>query len=129
MTRRATILLSRDPERSLWERMGLRLAGFRATELAVKPMYYLRTGVWLNDREANALVAISRMGTRPILFISGGLDEICPPENAILMYDEARSPAKQLLVIPNAEHDATFQEAPRLYESTVVAFLRKALRQ
>jgi pimeloyl-ACP methyl ester carboxylesterase len=32
MVSRATILLSKDPERSFWERLGLRLAGFRATE-------------------------------------------------------------------------------------------------
>lgn len=31
MVNRATILLTKDPERSLWERLGLRLAGFRVT--------------------------------------------------------------------------------------------------
>jgi uncharacterized protein len=109
MVSRATILLSKDPERSFWERLGLRLAGFRATEWAVKPIYYLRTGVWLSGREADSLVAISRMGMRPILFISGARDEICPSQNARLMYNAARSPQKRLLVIPNAEHDPPYQ--------------------
>ena len=129
MVSRATILLSKDPERSFWERLGLRLAGFRATEWAVKPIYYLRTGVWLSGREADSLVPISRMGMRPILFISGARDEICPSQNARLMYNAARSPQKRLLVIPNAEHDTTYQTAPQLYESTVKRFLEDALQR
>ncbi|MGB2666620.1 MAG: alpha/beta fold hydrolase [Candidatus Acidiferrum sp.] len=129
MVKRATILLAKDPERSFLERLGLRLARFRVTEWAVKPMYYLRTGVWLNSREADSLVAISDIGNRPILFISGARDEICPPQNARLMYNEARSPEKQLLVIANAEHDTTYQTAPELYESTVVRFLEEAFHR
>jgi len=39
--------------------------------LLVKPTYYLRTHVWLEGKKADALVAISGMGTRPILFVSG----------------------------------------------------------
>jgi fermentation-respiration switch protein FrsA (DUF1100 family) len=128
MVSRPTILLSKDPERSFWERLGLRLAGFRATEWAVKPIYYLRTGVWLSGREADSLVPISRIGMRPILFISGGRDEICPPQNARLMYTAARSPEKRLLVIPNAEHDTTYQtDALRLSEKTKSARLTMGL--
>src|SRR5215469_2556157 len=55
MVSRATILLSQDPERSFWERFGLRLAGFRGVEWAVKPIYYLRTGIWLTRGETNTL--------------------------------------------------------------------------
>jgi hypothetical protein len=44
MVKRATTLLAKDPERSLWERVGLQLAGFRITEWAVRPIYCLRTG-------------------------------------------------------------------------------------
>jgi len=91
--------------------LGLRLAGFRAAEWVVKPMYYLRT-----KERRRQLVPISEIGTRPILFISGERDEICPPENAKLMFEAALSPEKRLLVVPEAEHDATYQTAPRLYE-------------
>jgi fermentation-respiration switch protein FrsA (DUF1100 family) len=73
-------------------------------------------------------VPISRIGTRPILLISGERDEICPPQNARLMYNAARSPQKRLLVIPNAEHDTTYQTAPQLYESTVKRFLEDAFQ-
>ena len=40
-----------------------------------------------------------------------------------------RSPQKRLLVIPNAEHDTTYQTAPQLYESTVKRFLKDALQR
>jgi pimeloyl-ACP methyl ester carboxylesterase len=100
MVGRSTTLLSRDPERSFWERLGLRLAGYRAAELAVKPIYYLRTGIWLSRRKTDTLVPISRIVNRPILFISGERDEICPPQNARLMFEAARSPGKRLLLVP-----------------------------
>jgi uncharacterized protein len=125
MVKRATILLAQDPERSIWERIGLRLAGFRATEYVVLPIFYLRTGVWFSGRKSNSLKAIARIGNRPILFISGARDEICPPANARLMYNAAQSPDKDLLIVPDADHDSTFKNAPQLYESVVVRFLEK----
>ena len=125
MVSRATTLLAEDPERSFWERLGLRLAGFQVILEAVKPIYYLRTGIWLDGQKANALVAISRIGPRPILFIAGEDDKICPPRNAKRMYDAALSPEKVLLIVPHAEHDTTFSSAPHLYESTVISFLSK----
>lgn len=125
MVSRATTLLAEDPERSFWERLGLRLAGFRVTLEAVKPIYYLRTGIWLDGQKANALAAISRIGPRPILFIAGEDDKICPPRNAKRMYDASLSPEKVLLIVPHAEHDTTYSSAPHLYESTVVSFLSK----
>jgi uncharacterized protein len=125
MVSRATTLLAKDPERSFWERLGLHLAGFRVTLWIVKPVYYLRTHVWLDSKEADALVAISRLGTRPILFISGENDEICPPRNTKMMYNAARSPEKLLLVVPSAEHETTYSTNPQLYESTVAGFLGK----
>lgn len=129
MVKRSTTLLAEDPERSFWERLGLRVAGFRVTEWAVKPVYYLRTGLWLNDEEANSLAAISRIGQRPVLFIAGENDKICPPQNARRMYDASQSPAKRLLIVPNAEHDTTFSTDPKLYESTVTGFLEAAFQR
>jgi len=46
MMRRATILLSQDPDRSYFDRLGLEVAGTRAAEWAVLPIYFLRTQVW-----------------------------------------------------------------------------------
>ena len=129
MVSRSTTLLARDPERSFWERLGLRLAGFRGVEWVVRPMYYVRTGIWLSARKTDTLVPISLIGIRPILFIAGERDEICPPQNAALMFEAARSPEKRLLLVPMAGHDATYQTAPQLYESTVIRFLEDAFRQ
>jgi uncharacterized protein len=127
MRTRATTLLSNDPERSFLARVGLRLADSRATELAVLPIFYLRTGVWVDSRKSNALSAIPRLGERPILFIAGERDKICPPENTRRMYDAALSPDKSLLIVPDATHDSTYATAPQLYESAVVQFLEKAI--
>jgi uncharacterized protein len=123
MVRRATDLLAEDPERSFWERCGLRIAGFRGVELAVLPIYYFRTGVWMDRRKADSLLAIARIGTRPVLFIAGERDRICPPDNTRAMYQAARSPRKELLIVPGAEHDSTYTTSPKLYESTVIQFL------
>ena len=104
----------------------MRLAGLRITLWAVKPIYYLRTHVWLDGKKANALVAIEGIGVRPILFISGDKDEICPTQTAKRMFDAARSPDKLLLVVPGAEHDTTFSTNPQIYESAVEGFLEKS---
>ena len=125
MMRRATTLLAQDPERSYWDRLGLRLAGSRAAELAVIPIYYLRTGVWPSSKKADALIAIPEIKC-PILFISGEKDRICPPDNTRLMYDAAANPEKEFLIVPNAEHDSTYATAPHVYEECVVRFLQRA---
>jgi pimeloyl-ACP methyl ester carboxylesterase len=123
MVQRAANLLAQDPERSFWERLGLRIAGFREIEQAVIPIYYLRTGVWMDSRKADSLLAIARIGTRPILFIAGEQDKICPPDNTRAMYQAALSPQRELLIVPGAEHDSTYTTSPKLYESTVIQFL------
>jgi len=129
MRTRATTLLSKDPERSFWARVGLRLADSRATELLVLPIFYLRTGVWVDSRKSDVLSAIPLIGQRPVLFISGARDAIAPPENARRMYEAALSPEKSLLIIPDATHDSTYVTDRPLYESTVERFLEKAVQK
>jgi uncharacterized protein len=127
MMKRATFLLARDPEKSYVERIGLRLAGSALAEWLVLPMYYLRTGVWASNDKADVLGAIPRIGDRPILFIAGQLDQICPPQNTRILYYAAVSSKKQLWVVPNADHDSTYAKEPRLYQRTVLDFLHHAL--
>jgi hypothetical protein len=45
------------------------------------------------------------------------------------MYNAAHSQQKRFLVIPNAEHDTTYQTAPQLHESTVKRFLEDAFQR
>lgn len=127
MRSRATTLLANDPEKSFWARLGLRLADSRAAELVVLPIFYLRTGVWVDTRRADALLTIPRIGRRPILFISGTRDAIAPPENARRMYDAALGPDKSLLIVPDATHDSTYETDRQRYEYTVKHFLGKVL--
>lgn len=127
MTKRATRLLSDDPHRGLWARIGLRLAGTRGAVLAVLPMFYLRTGVWVDLRKTDTRSAIQRLGARPVLFISGKRDAITPPQNTRRMYDAALSTQKMILIVPGADHDATYKTAPQLYQTTVLRFLHQAL--
>ena len=127
MMRRATILLAQDPDRSYMDRLGLRVVGTRATEWAVIPIYFLRTDVWPSPGQSDLLSAIPLINPRPILFIAGQEDEICPPENGRLMYEVADSPHKALFIVPGAEHDQTYAVAPHRYEQTVVKFLNSAL--
>ena len=126
MMKRATILLAEDPERSRVDRVGLRLAGSTAAEWVVLPMYYLRTGVWPSAAKSDVFRAIPHID-RPILFIAGQNDEICPPVNTQLMYDAATNPKKGLLVVRSAGHDSTYATNPQEYEATVLAFLHRAL--
>jgi dipeptidyl aminopeptidase/acylaminoacyl peptidase len=125
MIRRATLLLSEDPGMSFWVRMGLELARIPNTPLVVLPMFYLRTGVWINLAKTNTLNAVRQMGARPVLFISGALDPITTPNSTRRMYNAARSPGKMLLIVPGADHDATYRTAPDLYQGTVLRFLEE----
>ncbi|HTZ46727.1 MAG TPA: alpha/beta hydrolase [Verrucomicrobiae bacterium] len=127
MMKRATDLLAKDPDRSELDRLGLRLAGSRFAEWMVIPIYYLRTGIWPSSHRADVLLTIPKIGDRPILFIAGQLDEICPPANAEKMYNAALSPQRAILIVPNADHDSTYISAPHLYQDTVIHFLQNAL--
>jgi uncharacterized protein len=124
MTKRAARLLADDPRRSFWARMGLHLAPMEGAEFAVLPMFYLRTGVWVDLRKTDTLTAIRELGPKPVLLISGGSDAITPPADTRKMYEASRSPDKMLLIVPGADHDTTYRTAPQLYQSTVLRFLR-----
>lgn len=128
MVHRATFLLAQDPSRSFWERIGLRLAGTRGVEKVIVPIYWLRTGIWMSSRTANTLTPIAHLGDRPILFIAGAKDQICPPVNARKMFSASRSPDKGLFIVGDAEHASTFAADPELYESTVMGFLNSIPR-
>jgi fermentation-respiration switch protein FrsA (DUF1100 family) len=127
MMKRATDLLAKDPDRSHLDRLGLRLAGSRFAEWMVIPIYYLRTGIWPDNHRADVLLTIPKIGDRPILFIAGQLDQICPPANTEKMYQAALSPHKTILIVPGADHDSTFIADSDLYEDTVIHFLQNAI--
>lgn len=125
MIKHATLVLSEDPQMGFWVRMGLHLAQIPDVDRIVLPMFYLRTGVWVNLAETNTISAIREIGPRPILFISGQLDPITSPEGTRRMYEAAISPKKMFLIVPRADHDSTYRTAPDLYRTTVLRFLKE----
>ena len=129
MMARAGDVVAKDKNASPWMKFGVRLASSRWSELAVLPVYYLRTGVKLDSRKAAALSAIARLGQRPVLFIAGERDALAPPENALRMYEAAQSPQKALLVVPGAGHNTTYRTSPQQYETAVLDFLQKVFSE
>lgn len=129
MIHRATRLLSEDPGMSFWVRMGLELARVPDAAFVVLPMFYLRTGVWIDLKKTNTLSAVREIGARPILFISGALDPITNPAGTRRLYDAALSPEKMILIVPDADHDATYKTNLALYRKTVLQFLSEVVQK
>ena len=121
-----------DPNASFWERTGLRLANALSESALARSfmgsVYEWRTGKRMTAQFDDVMPAISQIGNRPILFIVGDKDYIAPLEDSQRMYDVAVSPTKAILVIPNADHDSTFDTNPNLYEANLLAFLSAAIR-
>ena len=121
-----------DLHASFWERRGLQLANALSESSLAKrfmgSVYEWRTGKRMTAQFDDVMPAISQIGNRPILFIVGDKDYIAPLEDSQRMYDAAVSPTKAILVIPNADHDSTFDTNPNLYEASLLAFLSGAIR-
>jgi len=92
-------------------------------------IFRLRTGINISGDEKDSLTAIDGMQSRPIFFISGERDWIAPPENARRMYQQARSPRKELMIVPGAGHNETHSAGPAEYEWRVVDFFAANLKE
>lgn len=60
----------------------------------------------------------------PILFIHGSEDDFVPTQMSRENYENCRSP-KDILIVENAAHAASYYENPKLYEEKIKAFLSK----
>ena len=89
--------------------------------------YRLRTGTRPPALDLDVTSAVSQIGNRPILFIAAEHDPVATPEDARYLYAAAQSPAKAILILPNAGHFSTYENDPRLYEAKVLEFLTAAL--
>lgn len=69
---------------------------------------------------------IARLAPRPLLLISGDLDETVPLFMTKALFSQADGP-KELWVIPGAGHGDFAAESPRLYPSRVVEFFTRTL--
>lgn len=124
---RATVIVGRDAHALAAEKLGLRVANWLLHSSWGRGFanyaFWVRTGVRMDAHDADALPAIARLGSRPVMFIVGQQDGIATPEDAREMYDAVASPRKALLVVPGAGHNTTYSAAPELYEREVLRFL------
>jgi hypothetical protein len=82
----------------------------------------MRVGFDPDDGDVEAAV---REIDAPILFIAGGADRRMPPALAERMLKAARSPLKELLVVPGAGHGEAFSTDRETYLNSVYRFLEK----
>ena len=123
LTKRQLKQAKEDPNLPKGLRMGLTLASIPFGDRAAELIFFLRTRKKLDKNRATALWAIPRIGKRPVLFVTGELDALAPPENAQTMFQASASPTKALLVVPGVGH-STYVANNEYYETEVARFLR-----
>jgi pimeloyl-ACP methyl ester carboxylesterase len=69
--------------------------------------------------------ALARLRPRPLLWVHGGRDEVCPRAAAALWFRALRPPGDRwrALLVPEAEHVQTLQAAPEEVGTAVRALL------
>jgi fermentation-respiration switch protein FrsA (DUF1100 family) len=72
--------------------------------------------------------AVSRIASRPVLFIHGADDTFVPPEHASRLLQAAQNPVDELWIAPNAEHVKSYSSNPGEYMARVIAFYDKTLQ-
>ena len=115
-----------DPRTSFWLRVLFLASSVPGTSRATALTYYLRSGINLGPELLSVIPSASRIGV-PVLVISGGRDWIVPTDKARQILSAIPGDRKELLVIPNAAHDTTYNTAPTLYASTVLSFLDRTI--
>eukprot|EP00761_Pharyngomonas_kirbyi_P013282 gb/GECH01013309.1/.p1 GENE.gb/GECH01013309.1/~~gb/GECH01013309.1/.p1 ORF type:complete len:291 (+),score=70.32 gb/GECH01013309.1/:1-873(+) len=70
---------------------------------------FLRFFKWLSWNHWNSIQAVGHI-TKPILFLSGGQDELVPPQMMRQLYNRCYSPRKQLRVLEAGTHNETWQQ-------------------
>lgn len=128
--KREAVRVVNDPKASFGQKVGMRmvnvLAGQSPARRFTEWAYYLRTG-FRYEQYDDAMNAVSLIGERPILFITGEKDQTAPPEDSQRMHDAVRSPLKAIVVVPGANHKSTFDTDPAVYKAKVLAFLDAAV--
>jgi len=74
-----------------------------------------------------SLESIEKIGV-PILFISGGLDEVVPPDHMQTLYDSATKSRRCIILrVPSGMHNDTWIKAGEKYFEVMRDFIRKAV--
>jgi len=86
---------------------------------------------WRMDFQADdgdVEAAVATLHDVPVLFIAGGADTRMPPELARRLASRAKSPSRELLVVPGAGHGQAFSHDREHYLQTVFGFLDRAVQ-
>lgn len=67
--------------------------------------------------------AVTKIGTRPILFVGVQGDPRMPPDIARRLYGDAESELKDIVIVPGNRHGEGFQSGNKQYEAAVTTFL------
>lgn len=67
--------------------------------------------------------AVTKIGSRPILFVGVQGDERMPPDIARRLYGEAQSELKDIVIVPGTRHGEGFTSGHEQYTQEVTAFL------
>ena len=116
-----------DSRTNFWERALFLASSIPGVAGATALAYYLRSGIYLGPELLSLMPFASRIHI-PTLIISGGHDWIVPTDKARQILSAIPDNRKELLVIPDADHDTAYSTAPTLYASGVLSFLERSIK-
>jgi alpha-beta hydrolase superfamily lysophospholipase len=96
-----------------------------AFPLADEVIYFAAWRAHFKPADFDLGAAVQRIGDRPILFVAVEGDPRMPPEIAQKLYAIARSPKKQIVILPGTRHGEGFNTAGQQYKQAVKDFLDK----
>ncbi|RIK74097.1 hypothetical protein DCC62_16010 [candidate division KSB1 bacterium] len=91
--------------------------------LADEIILFTRMLVGFDNEDFDMLIALDKIGDRPLLFIAGDKDERMPLAIQQQLYDHAKSTRKKFVQVAGARHGAAFRTDQALYEKEVLDFL------
>lgn len=112
---------------NFWLRAALLASSVPGVDRATALIYYLRSGIYLGPQLLSVAPSAKRIRVS-VLLISGQRDWIVPTDKARQILSAIADKRKQLLVIPEANHDTTYSTAPTLYANTVLSFLGRYVK-
>jgi fermentation-respiration switch protein FrsA (DUF1100 family) len=85
-------------------------------------LYFMDQETGVKTSEVSPLNDLTRLESRPILFVHGEQDDTIAASNSQSMYDAAGDP-KDIYLVPDASHMDILETDPAEYERRVVTFL------
>lgn len=91
--------------------------------------FYIQRRAGFDGSDLDAVEAVKRIGSRPIMFIAAAHDRRMPPSIAEQLYQTCSSPKRDLLIVDGPGdniHAHAYQANPKLYVERISAFLQSA---